>query len=79
MLNCQMTLGKLRTKYAVVVAQLVEYLLLTPEVRSSNPVIGKLLYWTFICLLSTVLKRKNKEKEAGNGSFFKIFLEQIRA
>ena len=30
--------------WAVVVAQLVERLLLTPEVRDSNPVIGKLLY-----------------------------------
>ena len=39
---------------AVVVAQLVELLLLTPEVRGLNPVIGKLLYRTFICLLSTV-------------------------
>ena len=74
-----MTLGKLRTNRAVVGAQLVERSLPMPQVYSSNPVIGKLLYWTFICLLSTVLKRKNKEKEAGNGSFFKIFLEQIRA
>ena len=29
---------------AVVVAQLVEWFLLTPEFCSSNPVIGKLLY-----------------------------------
>ena len=43
---------------AVVVAQLVERLLPTPEVRGSTPVIGKLLYRTFICLLSTVLKRR---------------------
>ena len=36
---------------AVVVAQLVERSLPIPEVRGSNPVIGKNL---FICLLSTV-------------------------
>ena len=36
---------------AMVVAQLVKRSLPTPEVRSSNPVIGKLLHWTFICLL----------------------------
>ena len=39
----------------VVVAQLVEWLLSIPEVRSSTPVIGKILL--SICLLSTVLKR----------------------
>ena len=43
---------------AVVVAQLVERSLPTPEVRGLNPVIGKLLYRTFICLLSTILKRR---------------------
>ena len=55
---------------AVVVAQLVEQLLPTPEVRGSNPVIGKLLYPTFICLLSTVLKRQNKEKRGRERSIF---------
>ena len=49
---------------AVVVAQLVERSLPTPEVRGLNPVIGKLLYW----------KDENKEKEAGNGPFKKTFL-----
>ena len=54
----------------VTVAQLVERLLLTPEVCSSNPVIGKLLYWTFVyCQL--YWKIENKEKEAGNGPFLK--------
>ena len=43
---------------AVVVAQLVERLLPKSEVCGLNPVIGKLLYQTFICLLSTVLKRR---------------------
>ena len=59
--------------WAVVVAQLVERLLLTPEVRDSNPVIGKLLYWTFICLLSIVLRRRKMRKEAGNGPFKKEY------
>ena len=39
--------------WAVVVTQLAEQMLPTPEVRGSNPV---------IYLLSTVLKDKNKEK-----------------
>ena len=39
---------------AVVVAQLVEWSLPIPEVRGSNPVIGKNLYILNICLLSTV-------------------------
>ena len=36
-------------KWAVFVAQLVEGSLPTPEVRGSNPVIGRLLYGTFVC------------------------------
>ena len=55
----------------VVVAQLVERSLPIPEVRGSNPVIGKILYISNICLLSIVYwKDENKEKEAGNGPFF---------
>ena len=51
----------------VVVAQLVERSLPTPEVHSSTPVIGKIyIEHLFSCLLSTVLKRQNKIKEAGN-------------
>ena len=42
------------TILAVVVAQLVERSLLIPEVRGSNPVIGKNLFILNICLLSTV-------------------------
>ena len=45
---------------AVVVAQLVDQLLPISEVRSSNPVIGK--NYIEQCLLSTVLKTRNKEK-----------------
>ena len=40
---------------AVVVAQLVEQSLPTPEIRRLNPVIGK-IYILNICFLSTVLK-----------------------
>ena len=42
--------------WAVVVAQLVERLLPTPEVHGSNPVIGKIYIEHF--LLSTVYKRQ---------------------
>ena len=49
--------------WAVVVAQLVEWSLPIPEVRSLNPVIGKNLYILNIWLLSTVYwKDENKEK-----------------
>ena len=53
---------------AVVVTQLVERSLPIPEVCSSNPVIGKNLYWTFYCQLYWKYK-----KEAGNGPFLKLF------
>ena len=39
-----------------------------PWFESSHP---QTLIWTFICLLSIVLKRRNKEKEAGNGPYMK--------
>ena len=48
------TLTKIQISWAVVVAQLVERLLPIPEVRGSNPVIGKNLFILNICLLSTV-------------------------
>ena len=48
-------------------AQLVEWLLLTPEIRGSNPVIGKFY-------LQSVLKRRKKKKEAGNCPFKKHFV-----
>ena len=53
---------------AVAVAQLVQWSLPTPEVRGSNPVMGKKI---IECLLSTELKKtKVKKKETGNGPFF---------
>ena len=55
----------------MVVAQLVERSLPMPEVRGSNPVIGKNLLISNICILSTVYwKDENKEKAVGNGPFF---------
>ena len=51
----------------MVVAQLVEGSLSTPEVNGLYPIIGKIFIESF---LSTVLKRRNKEKEPGNGPFF---------
>ena len=53
-------------------AQLVERLLPIPEIRGSNPVIGKNLLISNICILSIVYcKNENKEKETGNGTFKK--------
>ena len=43
------------SQWVVVVAQLAERLLPTPEVRRSNPVIGEI--YIEHCLLSTVKKR----------------------
>ena len=56
---------KIGTQWAVVVAQLVEWLFSMPDVLSSKTVIGKIL---FIFSLSIVSKRqKLKKREAGNG------------
>ena len=53
-------------------AQLAERSLTIPEVRGSNPVIGKNLLILNICLLSTVhWKDKNKEKEAPRNGPYK--------
>ena len=49
--------------WAVVVVQLVERLLPTPEVHGSNPVIGKFLYWTFNCLPTVICVEKTKIKK----------------
>ncbi len=49
----------------VVVAQLVEQSLPKPEIRGSNPNIGKL----YLPIVNR--KDENKEKEAGNGPFKK--------
>ena len=62
--------SKKNSTRVVAVAQLVERSLPTPEVGSSNPVISKLLCGTFVCC-QLYWKDENKEKEAGNGPFFK--------
>ena len=54
--------------WAVVLAKLVERSHPTPEVRSSNPVIGK-LYWTF--KVNCIEKTKIITKETWNGLFKK--------
>ena len=56
---------QVKCAWAAVVAQLVERLLPIPVICGSNPVIDKLSYRTFICLLSVVLKGDNKEKKRG--------------
>ena len=55
------------------VAQLVERSLPIPEVRDSNPVIGKNFYYyrTFVYCQLCIEKMKIKKKEAGNGPFLK--------
>ena len=60
----------------MVVAQLVEWLLRTPEAHGSNPLICKSLYWTFV-YSQLYLKDKNKENEAGWNSFKSINLKRI--
>ena len=62
----------------MVVIHLVEGSLRAPKVRGSTPVVGKLLYPTFNCLLSNVIKRQNKEKEAGNGQCRKVGSSMVR-
>ena len=56
-------------QWAVVVAQLAERSLPTPEIRGSNPDIGNISN-IFICQLLS-RKDENKDKEAGNGPFKK--------
>ena len=50
---------------AVVVAQSIMRPHSTPEVRGSNPVIGKLLYVEHLCTVYCIEKNENQEKEAG--------------
>ena len=62
---------------AVVVAQLVERSLPIPEVRSSNPVIGKNLFIILnICFCQLCIeKTKIKKKESGMALFKKSIFE----
>ena len=65
----------------MVVAQLVERSLPKPEVRGSNPVIGKnlFIYWTILYCQLCIEKMKIKKKEAGIGPFFKMFIGPVQA
>ena len=56
--------------WALVVALLVERLLPISEVRGSNPVIGKILYWTFN--VNSIEKTKIKKKRAGMALLKKV-------
>ena len=52
-------------------AQLVGQLILTPDARSSNPVIFKILYSTFT--VNCIAKTKIKKKRPRMAHFFKNF------
>ena len=54
----------------MVVAQLVEWLFPSPEVCSSNPVIGK-IYIEHLLTLNCIEKHKNKEKRGREWPFIK--------
>ena len=60
--------GLITVTVEVVVAQLVERSLPIPEVRGSNPVIGKNLYRTFT--VNCIEKTKIKKKRPGMAHFF---------
>ena len=55
--------------WTVVVAQLVERLLLTPEVRSSNPVTGS--FYLTVCCIVKILAR--------NGNIKYFFFKMVKA
>ena len=65
-------LNNLLRKKAVVVAQLVKRLLPTPEIRGSNPNIGKF----YLPIVNLNRKDENKEKVAGNGPSLKNSLRK---
>ena len=65
-------MGKYCLMLAVVMAQLVERSLPTPEVRGSNLVIGTLLYYLYA--INCIGNSKNEEKEAGNGPVYIDYL-----
>ena len=56
----------------MVVAQLVEQSILTPEVRGSNPIIGK-IYIAHLLTLNCIEKTKVKKKRPGMAHSFETF------
>ena len=73
--NSKIVRGNISNEWAVVVAQLAEQLLPTPENRGSNPVNRNFLYWMFI--VNCVEKTTIKKREAGNGPFLNISKELL--
>ena len=73
--TCQLARTKSTKTWVVVVAQLVVRSLPTPEVHSSNPVIGKI--YIEHCLLSTKLIYEIKKKVAGNIPFYRKYLKSV--
>ena len=69
-------LTKFPLRWAVVVAQLVERSLPIPQVRGSNPVIGKNSYWTFT--VNFIEKTKIKRKRSEMGHFKNSFNDHLR-
>ena len=70
MKDLDLCLSKSYLRGAVVVAQLVQRSLPIPEIRGSNPDIGKILS-TYCTIEKTIINKK----EAGNGpSFYKKIL-----
>ena len=68
------TQGQKKSRWSVVVAQLVEQLLPIPEVHGSNPVIGKTLYCTFTvnCIEKTKIKKKRPIKKTNLQRFVSL-------
>ena len=60
----------------IVVAQLAERSLPTPEIHGSNPAIGK--FYSLSTVSHLFWKDENKEKDAGNGPFKKGFLKETQ-
>ena len=53
----------------MVVVQLVEWLLPTPEVRCSNPMVGNTAH--YLHTVNCIKSDENKEKEARNGPYIR--------
>ena len=64
---------RIRKAWLVVVTQLTDRSLLTPEVRGSDPVIGEFFKNIYYCIEKT----KIKEKEARKGKNLKYVLKLI--
>ena len=70
-LNAEATSKRTMLRWAVAVAQLAEQSVPLSEVRSSNPVVGEILYRT--CFECKLLKRRKKEKRDREWFIKKLF------